>query len=192
MKFDDFNFVVKSVSEGFQIRHDEVQRCTQILSKINSELTLIYSDEALLLLTLNNLLTDLSNFQEQLLKNNTPKHLDCSHANLKTSIMQTEEESIKIISCEDCGVILFPKYVPGKIIPKIVDKSKLKKVGSLAVSDQIKGSLPKLAKSMPIGMKYRVVEGELVVQDGSSLESSHKEKSKRIDIKPGQRKIKFD
>lgn len=128
----------------------------------------------------------------------------CPHLSVYCNYDIVNDVQQTLIFCKSCNELLFPKYIPGKIIPNLENSNKSKNlvIGSI-FPDNSTSNLPKGKVTPPENLKdqirYLVEDGQLksfrfdgqewVCLTGGSKTLKQVPKS---DLKLGQRKVKFD
>ena len=197
---------------GWQIISDRVSKHIT-LSHIGYSIKKTYSYNQLFTCTPQQIMADMHKFCVEAIAEVKKKHIkdspDCLHSETKLLAELVNDRTIHLILCEKCGSVIFPTYIPGKMVPKAAVGSKSVSIGSLLVSDEFGNELPHSVKGdtvtlkkapkseTSINIKYKIEDGEMLIQDGDNwltaekVEEEPKKKAKKVDAKPGQRKVKF-
>lgn len=212
MKFEDLKSAVEAKFPGWKLT---VNPSNQIitLGHIGYSKQKCYPYKSLLVNHLQTLIDDMQKFCSEAVGETIKNHLEesptCAHAEIESRIEFISGQIFHLILCSSCGSLVFPKYIPGHIVP-LAKPGKPVSIGALSIASQFGNELPHITKSVvlqksvpvdaPITLKYKykIEDGEMLVQDGTKwvtaekAESATKKKSKKADPKPGQRKVKFD
>lgn len=212
MDLEDLKTMVIKGLPGWQITSNPVSRHI-VLSHLGCSIKRSYSYKDLLIASPEQILTDMHAFCIEAVAEAKKVHIghspDCMHSETLVRAELIHGHTLHCILCKNCGDMIFPKYIPGEMIPKAATGSKPVNIGSLSISDQFGNELPHSVESNTVTLKgvphsgdaailkYKIEDGEMLVQDGDNWLTAKKaaeetkKKAKKIDVKPGQRKVKF-
>jgi len=211
MKFEDLKPLVEKKFPGWRLVSDP-DHSALVFRHIEHSSKKIYSHHELLITDLQILIEDMQKFCNEAVKETVQNHLkefsECAHAEVESRIELINGEILHLVLCSNCGSVIFPKYIPGHLVP-LAKPGKPVSIGSLSIANQFGNDLPHSTKANTvtlkkaphsgdsISIKYKIDKGEMLIQNGSKWLPAEKvgqlkKKSKKIEIKPGQRKVKFE